>query len=79
MREAKRRVEKMLVNGEGLWGLVNNAGVASIPGATDWMDKRDIVGCLNVNIIGESISLILLSALALILISALINFQNKRI
>ncbi|XP_063713428.1 retinol dehydrogenase 16-like isoform X2 [Symsagittifera roscoffensis] len=52
VREAKRRVEKMLVNGEGLWGLVNNAGVASIPGATDWMDKRDIVGCLNVNIIG---------------------------
>jgi len=48
---ARKTVEKYL-NGDGLWGLVNNAGVSSVPGATDWQQKSDIVGCLNVNIIG---------------------------
>ncbi|XP_056416349.1 retinol dehydrogenase 7-like isoform X1 [Hyla sarda] len=40
------------VKGEGLWGLVNNAGI-SIPTAPNgWLHKDDFVKVLNVNLIG---------------------------
>lgn len=40
------------VKGEGLWGLVNNAGI-SIPTAPNgWLHKDDFVKVLNVNLLG---------------------------
>ncbi|KAM3935124.1 retinol dehydrogenase 7-like [Leptodactylus fuscus] len=40
------------VKGEGLWGLVNNAGI-SIPMAPNgWLSKNDFVKVLNVNLLG---------------------------
>ncbi|XP_066440616.1 retinol dehydrogenase 7-like isoform X1 [Eleutherodactylus coqui] len=40
------------VRGEGLWGLVNNAGI-SIPIAPNgWLNKEDFVKVLNVNLLG---------------------------
>ena len=48
---AKNEVIKIL-NGDGLWGLVNNAGVATLTGFTDWTTKREISYCMSVNSIG---------------------------
>ncbi|XP_069826507.1 retinol dehydrogenase 7-like [Dendropsophus ebraccatus] len=43
---------KQQVKGEGLWGLVNNAGI-SIPTAPNgWLNKEDFVKVLNVNLFG---------------------------
>ena len=52
VRCARNEVKKIL-NGEGLWGLVNNAGVATLTGFTDWTTKREISYCMSVNSIGE--------------------------
>ncbi|XP_069614626.1 retinol dehydrogenase 7-like [Ranitomeya imitator] len=51
VRAAADWVEQ-LVKGEGLWGLVNNAGI-SIPIAPNgWLNKDDFVKVLNVNLLG---------------------------
>nr|XP_006636668.2 PREDICTED: retinol dehydrogenase 7-like isoform X1 [Lepisosteus oculatus] len=36
----------------GLWGLVNNAGVASPIGPTDWMQVEDFKNVLDINLMG---------------------------
>ena len=36
----------------GLWGLVNNAGIAGIPVPYHWMEKREIQRVLDVNLMG---------------------------
>ncbi|KAL5006911.1 hypothetical protein ScPMuIL_015717 [Solemya velum] len=36
----------------GLWGLVNNAGIAGSVGWSDWLKKQDYVDCLDINLFG---------------------------
>ncbi|KAM4701136.1 17-beta-hydroxysteroid dehydrogenase type 6-like [Discoglossus pictus] len=40
------------VNEEGLWGLVNNAGIATPIAPNGWLTKEDFVRVLNVNLLG---------------------------
>ncbi|NXL77132.1 RDH16 dehydrogenase, partial [Leptocoma aspasia] len=40
------------VGDQGLWGLVNNAGVAIPVGPNEWLTKEDFVKVLNVNLVG---------------------------
>ncbi|NWI71534.1 RDH16 dehydrogenase, partial [Todus mexicanus] len=40
------------VGHQGLWGLVNNAGIAIPSGPNEWMTKSDFVKVLDVNLIG---------------------------
>eukprot|EP00058_Branchiostoma_floridae_P020055 XP_002605545.1 retinol dehydrogenase, retinaldehyde reductase [Branchiostoma floridae] len=47
------RVVKEAVGSKGLWGLVNNAGIAGVSGGTmDWATKEDYQACLKVNLLG---------------------------
>ncbi|XP_063120672.1 retinol dehydrogenase 16-like isoform X2 [Rattus norvegicus] len=43
-----------LVQGEedGLWGLVNNAGISGHLGPNEWMNKQNIASVLDVNLLG---------------------------
>uniref|UniRef100_A0ABM5FNG2 17-beta-hydroxysteroid dehydrogenase type 6-like n=1 Tax=Pogona vitticeps TaxID=103695 RepID=A0ABM5FNG2_9SAUR len=43
---------KSCVGDKGLWGLVNNAGVAHPTAPNEWLTKDDFVKILNVNLIG---------------------------
>lgn len=36
----------------GLWGLVNNAGIAVPTAPNEWLRKEDFVAVLNVNLVG---------------------------
>lgn len=36
----------------GLWGLVNNAGIAASSGYNQWLNKQDFVKILDVNLLG---------------------------
>lgn len=36
----------------GLWGLVNNAGIAVPAAPNEWLRKEDFVAVLNVNLVG---------------------------
>ncbi|XP_041328608.1 retinol dehydrogenase 16-like [Pyrgilauda ruficollis] len=40
------------VGDQGLWGLVNNAGIAIPTGPNEWLSKEDFVKVLNVNLVG---------------------------
>ncbi|NXY20766.1 RDH16 dehydrogenase, partial [Atrichornis clamosus] len=40
------------VGDQGLWGLVNNAGIAIPTAPNEWLTKEDFVKVLNVNLIG---------------------------
>ncbi|NXR26220.1 RDH16 dehydrogenase, partial [Cinclus mexicanus] len=40
------------VGDQGLWGLVNNAGIAIPTGPNEWLTKEDFVKVLNVNLVG---------------------------
>ncbi|XP_032939323.1 retinol dehydrogenase 16-like [Catharus ustulatus] len=40
------------VGDRGLWGLVNNAGIAIPTGPNEWLTKEDFVKVLNVNLVG---------------------------
>ncbi|XP_005532021.1 PREDICTED: retinol dehydrogenase 16-like [Pseudopodoces humilis] len=40
------------VGDQGLWGLVNNAGIAIPTGPNEWLTKQDFVKVLDVNLIG---------------------------
>ncbi|XP_074082441.1 short-chain dehydrogenase/reductase family 9C member 7 [Macrotis lagotis] len=40
------------VRDQGLWGLVNNAGVGLPSGPNEWLTKEDFVKVINVNLIG---------------------------
>ncbi|NXO05202.1 RDH16 dehydrogenase, partial [Rhinopomastus cyanomelas] len=40
------------VGDQGLWGLVNNAGIAVPSGPNEWLSKDDFVKVLNVNLVG---------------------------
>ncbi|NXT27393.1 H17B6 dehydrogenase, partial [Syrrhaptes paradoxus] len=40
------------VGDQGLWGLVNNAGIASPMGPNEWLTKEDFAKVLNVNLLG---------------------------
>ncbi|KAM8974892.1 retinol dehydrogenase 7-like [Pelodytes ibericus] len=41
-----------IVGDSGLWGLVNNAGIASPMGPNGWLKKDDFAKVLNVNLMG---------------------------
>ncbi|XP_069843075.1 retinol dehydrogenase 16 isoform X1 [Dipodomys merriami] len=43
---------KERVGDRGLWGLVNNAGIAAPCGPTEWLNKQDYVKILEVNLLG---------------------------
>ncbi|XP_005363778.1 retinol dehydrogenase 2-like [Microtus ochrogaster] len=43
---------KERVGNRGLWGLVNNAGIAIPSGLNEWMNKEDFAKILNVNLLG---------------------------
>lgn len=49
---AREFVEKRLPNGVGLWGVVNNAGVAGPTAPSEWLSRKDYVNCLSVNLFG---------------------------
>ncbi|NXI14997.1 RDH16 dehydrogenase, partial [Irena cyanogastra] len=40
------------VGDQGLWGLVNNAGIAIPTGPNEWLTKEDFVKVMNVNLVG---------------------------
>ncbi|NWS93292.1 RDH16 dehydrogenase, partial [Toxostoma redivivum] len=40
------------VGDQGLWGLVNNAGIAIPTAPNEWLTKEDFVKVLNVNLVG---------------------------
>ncbi|NWT06202.1 RDH16 dehydrogenase, partial [Mionectes macconnelli] len=40
------------VGDQGLWGLVNNAGIGSPSGPNEWLTKDDFVKVLDVNLVG---------------------------
>ncbi|NWT94576.1 RDH16 dehydrogenase, partial [Urocynchramus pylzowi] len=40
------------VGDQGLWGLVNNAGIAIPTAPNEWLSKEDFVKVLNVNLVG---------------------------
>ncbi|XP_052020831.1 retinol dehydrogenase 16-like [Apodemus sylvaticus] len=40
------------VGSRGLWGLVNNAGIAVPSGPNEWMNKQDFASVLDVNLLG---------------------------
>lgn len=40
------------VGERGLWGLVNNAGIAVPTAPNEWLKKEDFVAVLNVNLVG---------------------------
>ncbi|XP_066471336.1 17-beta-hydroxysteroid dehydrogenase type 6-like isoform X2 [Tiliqua scincoides] len=50
--EAATEWVKGCVGSKGLWGLVNNAGIANPIGPTEWLTKDDFLKVLNVNLIG---------------------------
>ncbi|KAG8537356.1 hypothetical protein GDO81_024668, partial [Engystomops pustulosus] len=41
-----------IVSDKGLWGLVNNAGVANPIAQSEWLTKEDYLKILNVNLLG---------------------------
>ncbi len=41
-----------IVDDKGLWGLVNNAGIAGIPAPYHWLKKQEIQRVLDVNLMG---------------------------
>ncbi|KAM8976420.1 retinol dehydrogenase 16-like [Pelodytes ibericus] len=41
-----------IVNGKGLWGLVNNAGISIPIAPNEWLTKDDFLRVLNVNLLG---------------------------
>ncbi|XP_051026194.1 retinol dehydrogenase 16-like isoform X1 [Acomys russatus] len=43
---------KERVGNRGLWGLVNNAGIAGSPFPNEWLNKQDFVKVLDVNLLG---------------------------
>ncbi|XP_042307411.1 retinol dehydrogenase 7-like isoform X1 [Sceloporus undulatus] len=43
---------KGIVRSKGLWGLVNNAGIASHAAPTEWLTKDDFAEVINVNLLG---------------------------
>ncbi|GAB1295679.1 RDH16 family member 1 [Apodemus speciosus] len=43
---------KERVGNRGLWGLVNNAGIAIPSGPSEWMNKQDFARVLDVNLLG---------------------------
>ncbi|GAB1295677.1 RDH16 family member 1 [Apodemus speciosus] len=43
---------KERVGNRGLWGLVNNAGIAIPSGPNEWMNKQDFARVLDVNLLG---------------------------
>ncbi|XP_028617316.1 retinol dehydrogenase 16-like [Grammomys surdaster] len=43
---------KERVGNRGLWGLVNNAGISTPSGPTEWMNKQDFATVLDVNLLG---------------------------
>ncbi|XP_071497057.1 retinol dehydrogenase 7-like [Diadema antillarum] len=49
---ALRFVKEKLPKGKGLWGLVNNAGIAHTPGLIGWCSKEDYERTLGVNLTG---------------------------
>ncbi|XP_027295905.1 retinol dehydrogenase 7, partial [Cricetulus griseus] len=40
------------VGNRGLWGLVNNAGIAIPSGPNEWLNKKDFAKVLDVNLMG---------------------------
>ncbi|XP_005430869.1 short-chain dehydrogenase/reductase family 9C member 7, partial [Geospiza fortis] len=40
------------VGDQGLWGLVNNAGIAIPTAPNEWLSKEDFVKVLDVNLVG---------------------------
>ncbi|KAK7494967.1 hypothetical protein BaRGS_00013846 [Batillaria attramentaria] len=49
---ARDFVTRKLPEGAGLWGVVNNAGVASGIVPSEWLRRQDYVRCLDVNLFG---------------------------
>ncbi|XP_076461434.1 short-chain dehydrogenase/reductase family 9C member 7-like isoform X2 [Babylonia areolata] len=49
---ARQFVESKLPAGKGLWGLVNNAGVAGTQVPSEWLTPDDWHRCLSVNLFG---------------------------
>lgn len=45
-------VKSKLPPNKGLWGLVNNAGIAGAVGPVDWLSREDYDVCLAVNLFG---------------------------
>ncbi|XP_030840998.1 retinol dehydrogenase 7-like [Strongylocentrotus purpuratus] len=45
-------IKKKLPKDTGLWGLVNNAGIANLPGLIDWCTKDDYKRVIDVNLLG---------------------------
>ncbi|XP_040281621.1 retinol dehydrogenase 7-like [Bufo bufo] len=41
-----------IVGDQGIWGLVNNAGISIPSNATEWMTKEDFFKIINVNLLG---------------------------
>nr|XP_003217068.1 PREDICTED: retinol dehydrogenase 7 [Anolis carolinensis] len=51
--EAATEWVKEQVEGKGLWGLVNNAGIASPMAPNEWLTKADFMKVLEVNLLGS--------------------------
>ncbi|ELU10050.1 hypothetical protein CAPTEDRAFT_103695 [Capitella teleta] len=49
-------VVNIIPHGQGLWGLVNNAGLTGALGPIDWLKENDIRQVLNVNVVGMLMS-----------------------
>ncbi|XP_066468928.1 retinol dehydrogenase 16-like [Tiliqua scincoides] len=50
--EAATEWVKGCVGSKGLWGLVNNAGIASPMAPNEWLTKEDFAKVINVNLLG---------------------------
>ncbi|KAK2146689.1 hypothetical protein LSH36_589g02092 [Paralvinella palmiformis] len=52
VRQAYQFVKDNIPEGKGLWGLVNNAGIAGQFGPVDWLYLSDYKSCFDVNLFG---------------------------
>ncbi|KAK2146687.1 hypothetical protein LSH36_589g01086 [Paralvinella palmiformis] len=52
VRQAYQFVKDNIPEGKGLWGLVNNAGIAGQIGPLDWLHLADYKRCFDVNLFG---------------------------
>lgn len=52
VRSAVESVSKILPEGRGLWGLINNVGISGEIGPFEWFDKSVIARLFEVNVLG---------------------------
>ncbi|XP_022099538.1 retinol dehydrogenase 3-like [Acanthaster planci] len=52
IQRARDRVKSIIPRGEGLWGLVNNAGIISALGLPHWHTRQEVTNVMEVNLLG---------------------------